>query len=310
MKVWIPHEAGLTLLPELPGDAIQLEVFRGVDTPMPSDPSGVEVWVPPFLSQGGVISLAGKMTALRLIQLLTAGADAWVGRVPDGVTLCDARGVHSSPVAEWTLAVILGHLRRLPAFVRAQSARDWAYLRHTPTDTLSGKRVLIVGAGAIGAAIGDRLAPFEVELVRVARRARPAHGVHGVHELADLLPAADIVVLIVPLTAQTRGLVDAGFLARMHDGALLVNAARGSVVDTDALVAELASGRLYAAVDVTEPEPLPADHPLWTMENLLLTPHVASSVRNLLGRAYDLVAAQLRRVLAGEPVVNVVSDGY
>jgi len=306
MKVWIPHDAGRTLLPALPG--VELEVYRPPDEPMPSDPAGVEVWVPPFLAGGDTVGLAAKMPSLRVIQLLSAGADAWVGRLPDAVTLCDARGVHSGPVSEWTVAVILGSLRRIPVFVRAQAEHRWANRPNTPTDTLSGKRVLIVGAGAVGEAIAERLGPFGVELTRVARRARP--GVHAVEELPDLLGNADIVVVIVPLTPQTRGMVDAGFLARMPDGALLVNAARGSVVDTDALVAELASGRLHAAVDVTEPEPLPADHPLWTMENLLLTPHVASSVRNLLILAYGLVEAQLRRLLAGEELINVVSDGY
>jgi phosphoglycerate dehydrogenase-like enzyme len=170
--------------------------------------------------------------------------------------------------------------------------------------------VLIVGAGSIGAAICARLAPFEVGLTRVARRPRPEEGVYGVDDLPRLLPGADVVVLIVPLTAQTRGMVDAAFLARMRDGALLVNAARGPVVDTEALTAELATGRIGAAVDVTEPEPLPPDHPLWKMPNLLLTPHVGGSVRGLLPRAYRLAGDQLRRYVAGEPLINQVVDGY
>jgi phosphoglycerate dehydrogenase-like enzyme len=152
------------------------------------------------------------------------------------------------------------------------------------------------------------LAPFEVRLTRVARTARD--GVHGIDELPALLPDADVVVLLVPLTEATRGMVDADFLARMPDGALLVNAARGPVVSTSALTAELASGRLNAAVDVTDPEPLPADHPLWTMPNFLLTPHVAGSVRGLLPRAYGLVGDQLRRYVAGEPLINEVREGY
>ncbi len=202
---------------------------------------------------------------------------------------------------------------RVPAgsYRRSSATRpsgDWSYRRHAPTDELAGKRVLIIGAGAIGAALAARLTPFEVELTMVARTARD--GVYGVADLPDLLPHADVVVLLVPLTAQTTGLVDAAFLARMPDGALLVNGARGPVVDTDALTAELASGRLGAAVDVTDPEPLPADHPLWTMPNFLLTPHVAGSVRGLLPRAYALVGAQLRRYLAGEPLENQVRDGY
>jgi phosphoglycerate dehydrogenase-like enzyme len=134
--------------------------------------------------------------------------------------------------------------------------------------------------------------------------------VHGVEELPRLLPDADVVVLIVPLTEQTRGLVDAGFLAAMRDGALLVNAARGPVADTAALTAALAGGRISAALDVTDPEPLPGDHPLWRMPNVLITPHVGGSVRGLLPRAYRLVGEQLRRYAAGRPLANHVVDGY
>jgi phosphoglycerate dehydrogenase-like enzyme len=303
VKVWIPHEVGLSLLGELPPDTT-VEVFAG-DAGQPSDPSTVEFWSPPFLSAGDTSNMLGKMNRLRVVQLLTAGADAWVGRLPAGVTLCDARGVHDSSTSEWAVAAILAYLRDFPRFVRAQERHEWAYGQ---TDELAGKRVLIVGAGSIGAAIARRLEPFEVSLTLVARAARD--GVHGVEELPRLLPHADVVVLVVPLTPATTGLVDAEFLAAMPDGALLVNAARGPVVDTAALTAELASGRIAAATDVTNPEPLPADHPLWDMPNLLLTPHVAGSVRGLLPRAYRLVGAQLRRIAAGEPLENVVTDGY
>ena len=195
-----------------------------------------------------------------------------------------------------------------PGFIRQQAAREWSYARYAPTDELAGKRVLIVGAGAIGEATAARLDPFEVSITRVARHARP--GVHGIDELPALLPEVDVVVLIVPLTDETKGMVDAAFLARMRDGALLVNAARGPVVDTAALTDALAGGRLAAAVDVTDPEPLPADHPLWEMPNFLLTPHVAGSVRGLMPRAYRLVGDQIRRYLAGQPLINEVRDGY
>lgn len=306
MKVWIPHEQGRALLGPVP-DGVTVEVAPAPDE-LPSDPAGVRFWVPPFLAQAESVHVAAKMPDLQVVQLLTAGADAWVGGLPAGVMLCDARGVHDSPTAEWVLTAILSHLRAFPAFVRAQARHEWSYGQHAPTDELAGKRVLIVGAGSIGAAIEARLAPFEVELTRVARTARP--GVHGVADLPDLLPAADIVVLIVPLTDQTRGMVDAAFLTAMSDGALLVNAARGPVVDTDALVAALSIGRIAAALDVTEPEPLPVDHPLWELPNVLLTPHVGGSVRGLLPRAYRLAGAQLRRFVAGEPLLNEVVDGY
>jgi phosphoglycerate dehydrogenase-like enzyme len=308
VKVWIPHEQGLDLIGEVP-EGVTVEVAPQPDA-LPSDPGDVRFWVPPFLALADSVPLAAKMPELRVVQLLSAGADTWVGRLPERVALCDARGVHDSGTAEWVVAAILSYLREFPGFARAQAARDWAYKRYAPTDELAGKRVLIVGAGSIGEALAARRAPFEVSLPRGARPARPAEGVHGVDELPALLPEADIVVVIVPLTVQTRGMIDAAFLAAMPDGALLVNAARGPVADTAALLAEVSTGRIGAAVDVTDPEPLPADHPLWTLPNVLITPHVAGSVRGLLPRAYGLVGAQLRRFVAGEPLDNQVVGGY
>jgi phosphoglycerate dehydrogenase-like enzyme len=303
VKVWIPHADGLDLLGELPPEA-RVEVYPGDDA-LPSDPGDVEFWVPPFLSDGRYTLALDRLTALAVVQLLSAGADAWVNQLPDGVLLCDAAGVHTSSTAEWVVTAILSSIRQFPRFTRAQVEKRWDY---TPTDELAGKRVLVVGAGTIGEGVRRRLEPFDVELVLAARRARP--GVHGVDELPKLLPDADVVVLIVPLTEATRGLADAAFLARMKDGALLVNAARGPVVHTDALVAELASGRLRAALDVTDPEPLPPGHPLWSVPGLLLTPHVAGSVRGLHRRAYALVTEQIGRYAAGEPLKNVVANGY
>jgi phosphoglycerate dehydrogenase-like enzyme len=170
--------------------------------------------------------------------------------------------------------------------------------------------VLIVGAGSIGRAVERHLAPFDVTVSRVARTTRPAEDVHAVDKLPELLPHADVVVLLVPLTDATRGLVDASFLAAMPDGALLVNAARGPVVDTAALVTELADGRISAALDVTDPEPLPPAHPLWQMPNVFLTPHIAGTVRGLLPRGYRLVGDQMRRFVAGAPLINQVVEGY
>lgn len=307
VKVWIPHERGRAVLGELPG--VTVEVARGPQQ-LPGDPAGVRFWVPPFLGGADAVALGSRLPDLQVVQLLTAGAESWIGQLPVGVTLCDARGVHDIGTAEWVVTAILSRLRRFDTLARAQARREWAYTEVAPTDELAGKRVLIVGAGSIGAAVRARLAPFEVTFTLVARTARPDEGVHAVDELPALVPQADVVVLLVPLTEQTRGMVDAAFLAAMPDGALLVNAARGPVVRTADLVAELTTGRICAALDVTDPEPLPADHPLWTLPNVLITPHVGGSVRGLLPRAYRLVAEQLRRFVAGQPLDNVVTDGY
>ncbi|MBM7081434.1 2-hydroxyacid dehydrogenase [Micromonospora humidisoli] len=308
MKVWIPHPEGVELLGSVPA-GVTVQPWTDPANP-PGDPTHVRFWVPPFLAGVDTTAMLDRLPDLAVVQLLSAGADAWTGRVPAGVTLCDARGVHDAGTAEWVVTAILAQLRGFPELARAQARREWAYDRVAPTDELTGKRVLIVGAGSIGAAVRARLAPFDVTFTLVARTARPDEGVHAVTELPRLLPEADVVVLLVPLTDATRGLVDAGFLAAMPDGALLVNAARGPVADTAALVAELTSGRLRAALDVTDPEPLPADHPLWELPNVLLTPHVAGSVRGLLPRAYRLVGKQVRRFVAGSPLVNTVVDDY
>ena len=305
MKVWIAHEEGRELLGAVPA-GVDVEVCADATT-LPSDPAEVRFWVPAF---PGAADLLPKLTGLRVVQLLSAGVDNWVGQVPSGVQLCDAAGVHDASVAEWVLGAAIGSLRQFPAFARAQQRREWTTAGLTPTAELTGKRVLIVGAGSIGRAVEQRLAPFGVTVTRVARTARPEQDVRGVGELPDLLPYAEVVVLLVPLTEQTRGLVDGSFLAALPDGALLINAARGPVVDTAALLTEVASGRISAALDVTDPEPLPAGHPLWELPNVLLTPHVGGAVVGLLPRGYRLVGEQLRRFAAGEPLVNRVVDGY
>jgi phosphoglycerate dehydrogenase-like enzyme len=261
-----------------------------------------QVWVP----GGGVAIPDGFLEALprlRLVQLLSAGAERFVGRLPEGVVLCNARGAHTPSTAEWAVTATLAAQRGIPEFVGSQAEGRWAPSTHR---SLVGARVLVVGAGDIGQAIGRMMAGFDVELSYVGRTARD--GVHGTDELPRLLPEADVVILVVPVTAETTGMVDAAFLAAMTDGALLVNAARGTIVDTDALLAELTSGRLRAALDVTDPEPLPEGHPLWSAPNVLLTPHVAGNVPEANDRAAAAVVDQLRRVLAGEPLANVVES--
>nr|WP_232531190.1 2-hydroxyacid dehydrogenase [Microlunatus antarcticus] len=239
------------------------------------------------------------------MQLLSAGVEDVLGQIPDGVQLCDARGVHGGPVSELVLALILATYRQIPHFVRAQERGAWD---DAQGEDLIGKRVLVVGAGDLGEQTAKRLVGFDAKPVLVAHSAR--EGVHATSELPDLLPDADVVVLTVPLTPATEGMVDAEFLAAMPDGALLVNVARGKVVDTDALLAELTAGRLRAALDVVEPEPLPEGHPLWSAPNVLITPHAAGHVKASGARAYALVKAQIERFVRGEDLENVVTGAY
>lgn len=269
--------------------------------------SEVRFWVPEFLgadpSAGRAVAAA--MPELQVIQAQSAGVDVLLPVVPDGVLLCDARGVHGSSTAEWALTALLSVLREFPRFEQQQQQGRW---QHAVTDELAGKQVLIIGAGDVGQQLARRISACDAHPVFVARTARD--GVHSMDELPQLLPEADAVVLIVPKTADTVGMVDADFLAQMRDGALLVNAARGPVVDTSALLAELVSGRLRAALDVVEPEPLPSDHPLWTAPNVLITPHVGGSVLGFGNRFAALLVQQLGRFQRGEPLQNVVTGDY
>ena len=306
LTVCLPDKDALALTEPLP-DGVRVILWDGTGAP----PAGIEATDVTLAGQGLPLeAMLARMPNVQVIQSLSAGVDHLSGRIPAGVTLCDARGVHGGAVAEWILAVILASLRELPHFIHAQARHEWSEQR--PAAELAGKRVLIVGAGDLGEQTASRLRAFDASPTLVGRHARSADGVtvHGTAELPGLLANADIVVVVVPLTAETERMVDAAFLAAMPDGALLVNAARGRVLDTGALLAELVAGRLHAALDVTDPEPLPADHPLWDAPNLLLTPHVAGTVDGFPPRAYALVRAQLGRLVSGEPLVNVVSGEY
>ncbi|MEP6981227.1 MAG: 2-hydroxyacid dehydrogenase [Nakamurella sp.] len=288
----------------LVGQVSGLEIRTG---PQPPDVlARVEVYVPRFLAEGPTPGVLPAMGALKLLQLATAGAEAWAGKVPGGVTMATARGAHGKAAAEWAVGALVAVLRDFPGFVDAQRGQRWTQ-HHT--DMLDGRKALVVGAGDLGAEVRIRLAAFGVAVTMVARTARD--GVRSIDELPALLPEHDVVVLTLPLTAATTGLVDAAFLAAMPDGAVLVNAARGRVVDTDALVAALHGGRIRAALDVTDPEPLPAGHPLWDAPGVFITPHVGGSTVGSAERAAAVVRAQLHRFVAGQALENVVTDaGY
>ena len=267
---------------------------------LPPSAGEVEFYVMPYRFHNEDVEVIERLPRLRVVQTLTAGLDHVLGRIPPGVTLCNGRGIHETSTAELALTLTLASLRGVPAHVRHQDRAQWSFAWG---ESLADKQVLILGYGEIGRAIESRLLPFEARVIRVARSARP--GVHPVSELPALLPLADVVIVIVPGGRATAGLVDAAFLARMRDGALLVNVSRGTVVDTDALVDELTAGRLRAAVDVTAPEPLPTDHPLWRAPGLLITPHVGGASSAMWPRAHRLVRDQLARFAAGAPLRNV-----
>jgi phosphoglycerate dehydrogenase-like enzyme len=320
MHLGLPEEIDPSLFRYLP---------EGVDiTRIGAELSGelhLDMWVLP-LSPQQAAAARPHIRSVQVVQSQYAGVDAYLSFVPPGATLCDAQGVHDIPVAEWILTAILASLKYIPFYVRMQATGDWMqrmeaeklYLESHPgaqpmtppalADELAGKTVLIVGYGSIGRTTEERLKPFDVNFLRIGRRRR--EGVEPEERLDDLLPHADIVILLLPLTEQTRGIINAERLAAMKSGALLVNAARGPVVDTDALVKALRAGRIHAAVDVTDPEPLPVGHPLWSAPNVLITPHIGGSSPAMMDRVMRLIGDQCRRYLAGQPLAHIVHDGY
>jgi phosphoglycerate dehydrogenase-like enzyme len=283
----------------------------------------IDVWIPDPYSTRAMRAWP-HLRGVKLVLAMMAGTEWIPATVGPHVTICNAQGAHNISTAEWTLAAILASLKYFPLYYDIQKSAKWtrrfeanAYYAAITGDTravyppvlqeeLTSKTVLLVGYGSIGKEIERMLAPFRVDLQRVARTPRVQPKVHPVSELDGLLPKAQVVILIVPSTPDTRHLIDASRLALMQQGALLVNAARGPVVDTGALVAALQSGRIRAALDVTDPEPLPADHPLWSCPNLLITPHIGGSTPQFSPRALATAAGELGRYMRGEPLHNVV----
>ncbi|UKD50731.1 phosphoglycerate dehydrogenase (plasmid) [Amycolatopsis sp. FU40] len=295
-------EIGRRLLAAVPG--IEVLPYDPAAAELTPEQRTAEVLVPPYSRSHRPRRLVPQLPELRMVQLLSAGADEWQGDVPAEVLLASARGAHARPVAEWVLSAILTTLRQWPALVRAQDEHLWAH-RRFELDTLADKRLLVLGAGSIGTAAADLARAFGAQPTLVARSARP--GVRAVADLPDLLGEHSILVITAPLTDATDRLVDAGVLAALPDGALVVNAGRGRIVDTEALVAEVKTGRLRAALDVTDPEPLPADHPLWTLPGVIISPHSARTVPGTEELCYRVAAEQIGMMLAGQTPTNAVT---
>ena len=303
--VCVPDEGSLELLRQGPlPDDVEVVVWDG--TGEPTGGAGRTTFlVPPVEDADPIPGYVAAMPDLQVVQLTTAGVEHLVGLIPEHVQLSTARGVHGGPVAELVVLLVLASRRQLPHFLDAQRQGRWDLVEG---DDLVDAQVVIVGAGDLGSKTADRLAAFGAVPTVVGRTARD--GVRSTDDLPQLLPTADVVVLTLPLTDDSRGMVDAGFLHRMKDGALLVNVARGPIVDTDALLAELRSGRLAAALDVTDPEPLPDGHPLFSAPNTIVTPHAAGHVAPAGPRAFAYVREQLARFAAGQPLQNVISGSY
>jgi phosphoglycerate dehydrogenase-like enzyme len=294
---WVPYADRAEAERRLNGipAGLELDFYRADGDELPRTIDEVAFYVLPYMKGPAVLDRAADMPKLQVVQTLTAGYEEFLPLVPAGVTLCNA-------------ALALASARHLDDFARNQTSGTW---RFEFGRALADQRVLIIGYGHIGQAIEHRLNGFEIASVtRVARRARTGPPeVRPIGDLHRLLPQADVTFVIAPHTPQTEGLIGARELALLPDGALLVNVARGKLVQTDALVAELASGRIRAALDVTDPEPLPPDHPLWRQPGVLISPHVGGASSAFFPRADRLMAAQLDRFLAGHPLENIVKPG-
>ncbi|REJ05701.1 hydroxyacid dehydrogenase [Microbacterium bovistercoris] len=308
LVVTVPTDRLAANIGALP-DGAELHVW---DFTTPPPAPRLDIVVPPYMGSAGALSALQGLD-VGLVQSQSIGYDGVAERLPTGMTFANAASVHEASTAELAVALMLVAQRQFPRFVRAQDRGEWSPVF---AESLADRRVLLVGFGGVGTGIARRLAPFEVEMTAVARSPRVEQvdgvgevAVHGIDELPALLPDAEIVVLSLPGGDATHHLFDAGMLAHMADGALLVNVGRGPLIDPSALLAELQSGRLRAALDVFDPEPLPAGHPLWSAPGLVVSPHVGGASTAMNPRIARLVRAQIERMLAGEPPLNVVIPG-
>jgi len=318
LRVGYPAVLASELLSDFPQGIELIPLPDGLDQDVT-----IDIWIPdPYPAKAQKIW--PHLHGVRLVLSLMAGTEWIPGTVGPHVTICNAHGSHNISTAEWTVSAILAMLKYFPFYLEIQRTGQWkrrfeASARYAALtgdnrplyppvmlEELTGKTVLLVRYGAIGKEIERMLTPFHVEMLRVARSARTDPEVHSVTELDSLLPRAEVVILILPSTAESNKLIGPRQIALMRQGALLVNAARGPIVNTDALVEALQSGRIRAALDVTEPEPLPEGHPLWNCPNLLLTPHVAGSSPQFAPRSLHTAADELRRYMNSELLHNAV----
>jgi phosphoglycerate dehydrogenase-like enzyme len=304
LLVTVPGETLRTALAATPGGVPEGAEVVVWDLQSSPPAQHLDIVVPPYM---GAAARLGALAGLdvRLVQSQSIGYDDVPAALPPGHVFANAASVHETSTAELAVGLAIAAQRGIPDFVRAAAEGRWAPARHA---SLADRRVLLLGYGGVGQAIEARLAPFEVVLTRVASHARDdEHGrIHGIDELPALLPEAEIVIVGVPLTDATTGLVDAAFLAALPDGALVVNVARGPVADTEAILAEAASGRLRFALDVTDPEPLPEGHALFALPNVLISPHVGGATSAMIPRMARLLRDQIERMLRGDEPRNVV----
>ena len=300
LVVSVPHEELAADLGPLP-EGVEVVVWS-MDAAPPRD--RFDIVVPPYMSMARVLERLEGIE-VGLVQSQSIGYDGVADILPAGMTFANAASVHETSTAELAVGLAIAAQRRIDAFAVDTAAGRWA---PAFTQSLADRRVLLLGYGGVGKAVAARLAPFEVELTAVASRARVEDGVavHGADELPALLPSAEIVVITLPGGAATKGIVDDAFLSALPDGALVINVGRGSLIDTGALVDHVGRGRIRAALDVTDPEPLPEGHPLWSLPGVLITPHVGGASSAMRPRIAKLVRTQIERLAAGQPPLNVV----
>jgi phosphoglycerate dehydrogenase-like enzyme len=271
--------------------------------PAAADLESIEFYVPRYMGGPQAIAMVPQMKSLKVIQSPNAGVDDVLKIRPEGVTLCNAAGVHDASTAELAVGLAIASRRGFAPFAIQQQAQHW---QHERMPSLSDSKIAIIGFGNIGKTIMKMLSGFEVTVTPFSKSGRD--GSLTFDHFDRLLPTFDVIILIVPLTDQTRHLMNAERLAAMKDGAALINVARGAVVDTEALIRELNSGRITAGLDVTDPEPLPDGHPLWSARNVIITPHVGGDSEAFTPRGRKLVEEQLARFAADEPLLHIVAQ--